>query len=121
MKIAASVVLCLVAATAHAQGTSFEPIDLNQPGVLEGLKASDPERYDQVSRILQVAERNSCNYVGPQLFKAAGIDVQEAKCMATLLTSYPAKRQMGFAIGDTHYVALVTMQDSMGFLVPAKE
>jgi hypothetical protein len=120
MKALIALFLSLFALAAQAQGSAPATVDLNRPGALDALRASDPERYDQVSRILQVAERTSCRYVGPALFKAAGLDVQQAECGVLLLTSLPAKRHVTFTIDDTHYVAIVSMQDSVGFLLPAK-
>jgi hypothetical protein len=120
MKPAAAVVLSLFAAAVQAQGMAPATLDLNRPGVLEALKASNPERYDQISRILRVAERTSCNYVGPALFKAAGLDVKEAACGVMLLTSLPAKRHLTFTLDATQYTAIVSMQDSVGFLLPAR-
>ncbi len=120
MKALTAFALSLCALAAEAQATAPATVDLNRPGTLDALKASDPQRYDQVSRILQVAERTSCNYMGPALFKAAGLDVKEAACGALLLTSLPAKRHMTFTIDDTRYTATVSMQDSVGFLLPAK-
>ena len=118
MRLLAAAILSTLAFTAAAQVPVT--VDLNRPGALDALKASNPQRYDQVSRILQVAERTSCRYVGPQLFKAAGLDVKEAACAMLLLTSLPAKRHMTFTIEDTQYTAIVSMQDSVGFLLPAR-
>jgi hypothetical protein len=118
MRLIAAVLFALAAA-AQAQGTAAT-VDLNRPGALDALKASDPGRYDQVSRILQVAERTSCRYVGPEIFKAAGLDVQQASCGMTLLTSLPAKRYIHFTLDATRYTAIVSMQDSVGFLLPAR-
>ena len=119
MRLAAAAVLSLLAATAQAQAPAPATVDLNRPGALETLRASDPARYDQVSRILQVAERTSCHYMGPEIFKAAGLDVQSANCGMTLLTSLPAKRYVEFTLDATHYTAIVSMQDSMAFPLPA--
>lgn len=119
MKTVAAAVLSLFAAAAQAQGTAI--VDLSRPGALEALKERDPAHYEQVARILQVAERTSCRSMDPQTFKAAGLNVEEADCGTTLLTSLPAKRHLVFTLDDTRYSATVSMQDSVAFPLPARE
>jgi len=37
------------------------------------------------------------------------------------MTSDPPRRRVTFALGEERYVAVVTMKDARGHLVPAKE
>jgi hypothetical protein len=119
MKSFVAAILCLFAA-AQAQGERPAVVDLTRPGALEALKARDPQRYEKVSAVLQVAERMSCKQMEPHVFKAAGLNVEKAECGTLLLTSLPAKRYMSFTIDDTDYHAIVSMQDSVAFPLPAR-
>jgi hypothetical protein len=83
--------------------------------VLEELKKSDPERYAQVRGVMTAASE-LCGQNAGRLWSAANL--QAARCSNMFLrTSYPPKREIGFQIEDTWYVALVTVKEKPPLLV----
>ena len=79
--------------------------------VLEALKKSDPDRYAQVRKALASASE-SCQPNAARQWRIS--DSQPASCSEMILrTSYPPKRQIALPIGDTLYIALVTVRDAL--------
>ena len=94
-------------------------VDLGEPGALEALEQSNPERYRKVVQIMRIAGDVSCETL-PQMLKVQH-DVAAARCSSALvLTSYPAKRHLWFQLEDTAYVANVVLHGARGKLYPAK-
>ena len=84
--------------------------------VLEELKKSNPEHYAQAQRVMAAASE-LCAPNRARLWQA--MSVSNGDCSGMVLkTSYPPKRQIGFQIDDTQYIALVTVTDAPALLVP---
>jgi hypothetical protein len=82
---------------------------------LEEMQKSDATRYAQVRRVM-AAGSEICGPNAARLWSVANI--QSANCSSALLkTSYPPKREIGFLIEDTWYVALVTVRDKPALLI----
>lgn len=78
--------------------------------VLEELKNSNPDRYAQVRKAMASASE-SCQPNAARQWRIT--DAQPAGCSEMILkTSYPPKRQVAIPIGDTLYIALVTVRDA---------
>jgi len=76
--------------------------------VLEDLKKSNPERYAKVHSVMAAASE-LCKPNAGRLWAAANAP---ASCSSLFLkTSYPPKREIGFQIDDTWYVANVIVRD----------
>jgi len=87
--------------------------------VLEDLKKSSPARYAQVRSVMAAASEICAPNAGRQWAIA---NVESASCFGMVLkTSYPPKREIGFQIDDTWYVALVTVRDAPARLVAAPD
>jgi hypothetical protein len=86
---------------------------------LEDLKKSDPARYAQVQKVM-VAASEIC---GPNAARQWAVaNIKSASCSSMLLkTSNPPKREIGFQIDDTWYVALVTVRDRPARLIAAPD
>jgi hypothetical protein len=120
MKAIVFALTALSASLAFAAGDLSNPIDLGRPGALERLKAEAPLRYAAVSEILRVAEHTPCKSGELEVLKAR-YDVRDWQCTFLVMTSYPAKRRVTFALEGTKYVATVTLQDADGKIMPALE
>src|ERR1041385_5037107 len=83
--------------------------------VLDEMQKSDPTRYAQVRRVM-AAGSELCGPNAARLWFVA--NVQSTNCSSALLrTSNPPKRDIGFQIEDTWYVALVTVRDKPALLI----
>jgi hypothetical protein len=84
--------------TIHTSG-----VDLDQPGALESLKASNPDRYRQVAGVINASYDMSCGVPEFDRFIKAKFEAKVAFCGALVKTSYPPQRMLHFLIGDTMY------------------
>lgn len=77
---------------------------------LAQLRAANPDHYARAQQILAAA--NHLCRPGQEQIQHADTDSREATCQANLVwTSNPPQSQVVFTLGDTRYVALVTLTD----------
>ncbi len=103
--------------TALAADTGKKTVYLNHLG-LEELRQTNPQHYARARQIMDAAAE-LCRPGAPKIIEIEGSDVSCAG--AFLKTSNPPKRQIGFTLGDTRYIALVTMKDAAPTLHPAAQ
>ena len=94
-------------------------VDLDQPGVLDRLKAQRPKHYEAVTEVLRASGRMPCRTGELQVLKAK-FDIKELSCNALLMTSYPPKRRVNFQLEGESYVSVVTVKGIEGRAMPAK-
>ena len=82
---------------------------------LEEMKKSNPARYAKVREVMASASE-LCGLNAARQWSVA--NVSAASCSGAFLrTSFPPKREIGFQIDDTWYVALVTVKDKPALVV----
>ena len=119
MRIIGIALLCTAASSAYAAGDYWHPIDLNQPGALEALKAENPAQFEAATEVLRAAERMPCQGNEMNALETR-FDLREMSCGILMLTSLPPKRHLTFKLGDTHFVANVTIKDTAPVTVQVK-
>ena len=107
-------VFALITPPALAAGT----VDLDVPGALDGLQSANPTHYEKVVRILEGVRNRPAATVARWL--QVGFDARNVDYAPIVLTSHPAKRRLSFALDDTHYVAVITLTNLRGEIVPLK-
>lgn len=120
MRLAAIGAALVTIASANATEVFPQRIDLNQPGALEQLQQTRPKHFEAITGVLRVAERLPCKAGQFETLKVR-FDVRDLACNFIVLTSYPPKRRINFRLDETSYVALVTLKDTEGKLVPAQK
>src|SRR5258707_9785374 len=115
-----ALVLLPCAASAYAATPARTVVDLDRPGAMDALEQANPEHFRRVSGVIDLASEMPC--FTPQFAKLswAKFDAESAGCGVMLLTSYPAKRQLSFAIEETLYRSTVSIK-STERLVPLLE
>ena len=93
-------------------------VNLDRPGVLEALQRSDPRTHSRIVAIVTLAHESPCQMDEFARLTRVEFDARNARCGMAVKTSYPAKLQLSFELGDTRYVSVVTMKP-MERLVPA--
>lgn len=79
---------------------------------LEEIKTSNPEHYAQIQRVMASASE-MCKPNAARSWALANAPSKSTDCSTMFLkTSYPPKRQISFAIGDTFYIANVAVRDA---------
>ena len=78
-------------------------VDLNRPGALEALKASDPDRFRQVAGVLHAAYDMSCDVPAFDRLIRTNFEALKTMCGPLVKTSLPPKRELEFFIGTTLY------------------
>jgi hypothetical protein len=119
MRILSITIFSALVATATAAGTIAPPVDLNQPGALEKLKAERPSHFRAIEEVLRVVERVPCGNVEVRSLEVR-FDIHDMACNFTMMTSAPPKRRLSFALEGTGYVVVVTLKDTDGHTVPVK-
>ena len=115
---AASLVLLWAFGVAAAEAPTGRPVDLDAPGTLEVLQRSNPAHFERVQKILDgVLGQRDADV--PRWIRVAfgGSDVRYAPIV---LTSYPPKRRLAFALDGTPYEAVITLTSVRGTIIPAK-
>ena len=115
-----SIAIAITAAAALPVFAAGSPIDLDRPGALDQVKRERPLQFEAISQVLRVAERLPCKE-GELATLRTRFDVRDLACTMLLMTSDPPKRRVSFALGGERYVAVVTMKDTGGRVVPAKD
>jgi hypothetical protein len=87
-------------------------VDLDQPGVLNQLKQEHPQRYQAVSALLRASEHAPCQGGEIEVLKTR-FNVKDLECAMMVLTSYPAKRHVGFELDGVNYEATVVLKDAV--------
>ena len=112
--------LCALPALADDAALVSPPrrtVYLDGPADLARLHQVNPAHYARAQHILAAANR-LCRPGAGQLLGAEG--TRDLTCAAgLLLTSNPPKREIGFTLDDTHYIAIVTITDDPPRLIPA--
>ena len=94
-------------------------VNLNAPGAMERLQASNPAHYGKVQEILEGLPKRPSGSVAGWLrtsFQARDVSYRDL-----LRTSYPAQRDISFVLDDTRYAARLTMRDEGARVYPAKD
>jgi hypothetical protein len=93
-------------------------VDLNEPGVLEALKSSNPVHYEKIRNILQDILNHSDT--GVPRWMQTTFDARDVKYIPIVLTSHPPKRQLSFILDAIRYEAVIVLTNVRGDIVPAK-
>jgi hypothetical protein len=116
-----ALLLAAVAALAHEPIPSLpsvETVYLDAPA-LERLRATNPNRYARVQRILAAAN-HLCRARAPEVYFAR-FGAQDLSCAPMILqTSNPPKWRIGFRIDETRYIASIVVTDNPPRLLPAR-
>ena len=119
LRIGAAAFLLLTLSTiASAQSAPQGTVDLDAPGALGALQQSNPAHYLKVRTILtDVLLRQDAEV--PRWLQAS-FNARDISYQPIVLTSHPPKRRLSFALDDTRYVALITLTNVKGTVVPLK-
>jgi hypothetical protein len=111
----------LSAAWVQAAPHSLSPIDLDAPGAMDAVQREKPEHFGKIAQIRTLASRMPC--FTEEFGRAIQVkfEARDASCGVLLMTSYPSKRRLSFALGEARYVTVVTMDESENRLTPAHE
>jgi hypothetical protein len=97
---------------------TIRTIDLDASGALEALQQTNPTHYVTVRTILAEVFLRPGTEVPRWLrvsFNAQGISYPPI-----VFTSHPPKRLLSFTLDDTRYVAVITLTNVTGPVVPLK-
>ena len=103
-----------------------QTIDLDHPGALEALKASNPETYRRVAGVIDASYAMSCHVPEFRSFIRTKYEAAAHLCGPIVKTSYPPQRRLMFQIGDTRYSKTVQFEvkdfapGTPGQVVPVK-
>ena len=93
-------------------------VDLDAPGALEALARNNPTHFAVIQRIL--AEAGARRDAEVPRWLRASFNAQSVIYQPIVLTSHPPKRRLSFTLDDTRYVAVITLTNVTGTVVPLK-
>ena len=103
---------------AIAQPVLPRGVDLDAPGALEALVRNNPTHFVVIQRILNEAGARPDAEV-PRWLRAS-FNAQSVIYQPIVLTSHPPKRRLSFTLDDTRYIAVITLTNVTGTVVPLK-
>jgi len=114
---AAILVVLWTAGAATADATRERLVDLNEPGTFETLRHSNPTHYAKVRQIMDGLLQRPDAAV-PRWIQTS-FDARDVRYAPVVLTSHPPQKRLSFALDDTRYEVVVTL-NVRGQIVPAK-
>src|SRR5215475_15958294 len=107
--IAAPIMVVLWIAVAVAgEFNSERTINLNKPGALETLQQSNPTHYAKVRKILDgILQQPDADV--PRWIQTS-FDARNVSYAPILMTTRPPKRRLSFALDETRYEAVLTLE-----------
>ena len=111
-------ILAVALSLAAAAAPPTKTVDLNRPGVLEGIEQRDKPLYERIHGVLKAAEMEPCDTL-PKIVQTQFRAKLETCHGHEILTSYPAKIRVAFRIDDTLYSSNVIQPKIKGTAMPA--
>jgi hypothetical protein len=112
----AIVALLFLAGAAHA-GVP-QPVDLDEPDVLDGLRANNPAHYAKVQAILVATREQPAYDLGDWM--RTRFDASEVSAAPLWHVSDPPKIRLSFTLDKTRYTAMVVGRFRPAQAVPAR-
>jgi len=91
-------------------------VNLNRPGALESLRASNPVHYGIVLNVLDGLKQQPDEDVPRWI--VANFRARTAAYSAFALTSFPAQKDLSFALDQVIYRARITLAPGGALLLP---
>jgi len=90
--------------------TQAPEVDLDRPGAMDALKASNPEHFRRAQGVLDVAYHKGCHVPEFERFLHAQFDAARPYCGPLVKTSYPPQRMIRFHIDGVAYSKTIQFQ-----------
>ena len=113
----ASLVLTWAAVANAGDITLRRTVDLDAPGAMERVHATNPAHFDKIVKIVQGVVRQIDSAVEGWL--RVNFDALDVNYHPLVMTSYPPKRRLAFALDDTRYEVVVVLTNATGAITPA--
>src|SRR5262245_18575223 len=114
----ASVVLTWVAVANAGDLTLRRTVDLDAPGAMERVHATNPAHFGRIVKIVQGVVKQTDSAVPGWL--RVNFDARDVNYRPVAMTSYPPKRRLAFALDDTRYETVVVLTNVTGTVTPAR-
>src|SRR4051812_47125230 len=86
-------------------------MSLDRPGALDALREANPGHYERAVAILGLASEMPCEGV-PEVLRAQQLEATSIACRPSVIfTSWPAKREVSFALDGIRYTARVELRE----------
>ena len=116
--VAVSLVLVCVTIAMAADIGLRRTVDLDAPGAMERIGATNPAHFDKIVKIVQGVVQQTDSAVPGWL--RVNFDARDVNYRPVVMTSYPPKRRLVFALDDTRYEVVVVLTNATGAITPAK-
>jgi hypothetical protein len=93
-------------------------VNLNAPGAMETLEATNPAHYLRIQQI--VAGLSERGYDAVPGWIRTTFDAKDVSYSELLLVSLPPQRRLSFTLDDTHYRATITLEWRRAQIYPTR-
>jgi hypothetical protein len=93
-------------------------INLNAPGAMEKVQASNPQHYKKIQSILDGIDKHSPG--DARRWIQTTYNAKDVGYSFTVLTTSPGQRQLSFTLDKTRYRAVVTLERGRAEIYPVK-
>ena len=116
--VAASLVLVCVGVANAGDIALRRTVDLDAPGAMERVHATNPTHFDKITKIIEGVTKQPETAVPGWL--QVNFDARDVNYRPVVMTSYPPKRRLTFALDDTRYEAVVVLTNVSGTVTPVR-
>lgn len=114
----ASLVLISVAVASAGDVVLRRTVDLDIPGAMEQVRATNPAHFDKIVKIVDGVAQQADSAV-PRWLRV-NFDARDVAYRPVVMTSLPPKRRLAFALDDTRYEVVVVLTNATGAVTPAR-
>ena len=114
----ALLVLTSVAIATAADIGLRRTVDLDVPGAMDRVRAANPDHFDKIVKIIEGVTQQPDTAV-PRWLRV-NFDARDVNYRPIVMTSYPPKRRLSFALDDTRYETVVVLTNASGAVIPAR-
>jgi len=84
-------------------------IDLDAPGVLDGLQRSNPAVHARVTTLVSAAQSTPCSAEKFRIVQAK-VAARDIQCSMLIRTSLPPKQRVTFALDGATYTTVIALR-----------
>ena len=118
MLIVASLVLTWFGMATAGDIVLRRTVDLDAPGAIDHVRATNPAHFVKIVKIVEGVVKHADSAVPGWL--RVNFDAQDVTYRPVVMTSYPPKRRLAFALDYTRYEVVVVLPNATSVITPAR-
>lgn len=108
--VAVAITVALVANAPEI--SALETINLDVPGNLKAIERTHPDHFVKIQRILADVPRRPLGDDSVATWMRTEFQARDIRYTDLIMTSFPPKKRLEFALDNTSYVKVITLQSN---------